>query len=58
MNLRKDHYRLASFCLPCEPCWARSVPVAEMGQGVGQAVVDVKVGVNLVPPRPRILNFF
>ena len=63
MNLRKDHYRLA-FSLPStvHRLCARSVVGA--GEGVRQAAatavgVEVKVGANLVSPRPRFSsNFF
>ena len=59
MNLRKDHYRLAIFsAVPCEPLSGLLRRQAEPGQGVDQAVVDVKVGVNPVPPRPCTLIFF
>ena len=57
MNLRKDHYRLA-FSLPStvHRQHARSVVWSGLGGPPGCGYcrgVEVKVGANLVSPRPR-----
>ena len=62
MNLRKDHYRLAFLAVHCEPSFARSVGFGraggQPGRGRRAVRVEVKVGANLVSPRPRTSTIF